>query len=216
MKKIITYILSFILTISIVLSILTGVIANTIASKDYFLGKLQEIGFYDRTAEEINDAFKNYILQSGMDETVLANIYDKEKLQQDINTFVDAIYENKEMIIETESVKEKLNANIDTYLEEKKLTISNQEEVDIFVNTIAETYRDGIIYSGATVKKIAPITAKYTKAIRDAQPIVYATTAILIFLVIAISWKEKTEMSKYLGISLLASRNNHLHHKTLH
>jgi len=205
MKKIITYILSFILMVCIVASIFVGIIANTIAHKDYFLGKLDEISFYDRTEEEINDTFKNYILQSGMDETVLANLYDKSKLKQDIHSLVDALYENKEIVIETNSVKEKLNANIEKYLEEKQLKVENTEEMNRFVNTIAETYKDGVIYSGTIIKKMAPTTAKYAKAIQNVQPTLYAATAILIFLIIAIHWKDKTEIAKYLGISMLAA-----------
>lgn len=205
MKKTIAYILSFMLTIAIVLSILVGVLANTILSKQYFLGKLEEISFYDRTAEEINDTFQNYILQSGMDETVLENIYDKQKLTQDINALVDAIYENKEIQIETESIKEKLNANIEKYLEEKQLKTSHQEEVDIFVNTIAETYKDGVVYSAKAIKQMAPVTAKASQAMQNVQPILYATTAILAFILIAIHWNRKGEIAKYLGISLLAA-----------
>lgn len=205
MKKIIMYLLSFILMACIVASIFTGIIANTVANKTYFLGKLEEISFYDRTEEEINDTFKNYILQSGMDETVLVNLYDKAKLKQDIQNLVDAIYENKELSVETESVKEKLNANIETYLAEKQLTVENTEEVERFVETIAETYKDGIIYSTKAIEKITPITTKLIKVLQNIQPILYATTAILFVILIAMNWKEKIEIAKYLGISLLAA-----------
>lgn len=199
------YLLSFILMACIVASIFTGIIANTVANKTYFLGKLEEISFYDRTEEEINDTFKNYILQSGMDETVLVNLYDKAKLKQDIQNLVDAIYENKELSVETESVKEKLNANIETYLAEKQLTVENTEEVERFVETIAETYKDGIIYSTKAIEKITPITTKLIKVLQNIQPILYATTAILFVILIAMNWKEKIEIAKYLGISLLAA-----------
>ena len=205
MKNIIAYILSFILTISIVLSILVGVLSNTILSKSYFLGKLDEISFYNRISEEIEDTFQNYILQSGMDETVLENIYTKEKLQQDIQNVVAALYENQALSIETESIKEKLLQNIEDFLAEKQLEIDNYEEVNIFIHTIADTYKDGIVYSGKIMKQLAPLTSKAITQVRNIQPIVYATTAIIAFLVIAISWKEKSNIAKYLGISMLAA-----------
>ncbi len=205
MKKIITYILSFILTIAIVLSIFVGVLSNTLLSKSYFLGKLEEISFYDRTAEEINDTFLNYILQSGMDETVLENLYDREKLYKDIQNVVDALYENTELSIETDSIKEKLLQNIEDFLAEKQLEIDNEDEVNIFINTIADTYKDGIVYSGSMMKQIAPVTSKVITQVQNIQPFLYATTAILALLVIAMSWKDKSDIAKYLGISMLAA-----------
>ena len=205
MGKIIKYILSFILMICIICSIIIGIVANTVASKDYFIAKLEEIDFYSKTGEKINDTFKNYILQSGMDETVFENIYDEEKLKQDINMLVDVIYENKEIEIETESVKAKLTENIDNYLNQNNLKVSNRTEIDTFINTIVNTYKNGIIFSSSILEQIPPITTKVISIIHHFQPIVYMATVLLAIILILSNLKNKTDILKYIGISMFSS-----------
>ena len=205
MGKIIKYILSFILMICIIASITIGIVANTVASKDYLLAKLEEIDFYNKTGEKIKDTFKNYILQSGMDETVFENIYSDEKLKQDINMLVDAIYENKELQIETESVKTKLTENIDNYLNQNNLKVNNRTEIDTFVNTIVNTYKNGIVFSASILEKVTPITTKVIGLIHHYQPIVYMATVLLAVILVLSNLKDKTEILKYLGISMLSS-----------
>ncbi len=205
MKKIIKYILSFILMISILITALVTIVANTVASKQYVVGKLDEINFYARTADIIKDTFNNYIMQSGMDESVFENIFQEDKLRQDVNILIDAIYENKELNVEVDSVKEKLTANIDKYLEENKLKVNNTEEIKNFINTIADTYKNGVLYSGEVIKQITPITSKAINAIHSVLPLMYAANAVLVILLIVFNWKGKINLAKYVGISLFAA-----------
>lgn len=205
MKKIISYIFSFILIIALVASILMGIFSNTILSKKYFLKKLSTLDFYNGVDEEIKDTFQNYILQSGMDETVLENIYDREKLKQDVNSLVDAIYDNKEIDIETDSIKEKLQENIDKYLEEKNLQVVNQTEVENFKDTIAETYSDGIKYSKNVIEQIGNTKEKVDNICTKVAPIIYISTVIIIGIIVCIQWKNKIDIAQYLGISTLSA-----------
>lgn len=205
MGKIIKYILSFILMICIMASIIIGIVANTVANKEFFLAKLEEIDFYNKTSEKINDTFKNYILQSGMEETVFENIYSNEKLKQDINMLVDAIYENKEINIETESIKTKLTENIDNYLNQNNLKVNNRTEIDTFINTIINTYKNGVVFSSSMLEQVTPITTKVIGLIHRYQPIVYMVTAFLAIILILSNLKDKTDILKYIGISMFTS-----------
>ena len=204
MVKIIKYIISFILMLAIVASILMGIVENTIASKEYFLNKLEETSFYDNIEAEIKDSFLNYILQSGMNETVFENIFDKEKVRTDINNLVDAIYENTPIEVETDSVRTKLTENINKYIQENKLTVNNRSEIESFTNTIVSCYENGILISRPVIEKITPTTSKMVKMVKEYAPKVYIVTVILAIILIIINLKQKTEIAKYFGVTILS------------
>ena len=205
MKKILKYILSFILMIFLLLSTLMGIATKTITNKDYIFEKLEEVDFYNKTEEIIKEAFKDNILQSGMDETVLENIFEKQKLRKDIDNVVNCIYENRKIEIETDTIKAKLTENINKYVQEKQLAITNQDELNIFINTIAKIYGNSITYSTEALQQISPITAKVVGFVQKRQPLVLIITIILAIIVIFVNNNKKEDIAKYLGISLFSS-----------
>ena len=80
MKRILQYIVATILALAILALITINILTSSILSKEYVLGKLQEQNYYEKTYNEVESNFENYINQSGLDEEVLKDIVTYKKI----------------------------------------------------------------------------------------------------------------------------------------
>lgn len=205
-KKIVVYIVNFFLMVAIVVLASLLIFSSTILDKQYVLGALKDNNYYDKTDFDIKDTFKNYIMQSGLEESILEDLYNKEKLNSDINNVIDGIYENKEVDIDTDGIKSTLDSRINETLKEnnRKPTQSDKESIQIFENTIVEVYEDGIILSKSVVGRIGDVVAKVITLVQKAKVAVIVAVVALIIVIVAINRNVQDSMRAF-GAAILSS-----------
>ena len=169
LKDIIRYILVAVLIIGALMVYFSKLATNTLLSKTYVTNKLEETGYYQKIYNEIYEDFSNYIMQSGLEESVLNDVVTIESIKSDTKIILDNFYSGLNMPINKDIIREKLISNINKYVEENNLTIQNQSSIDTFINLIilqydydmnAHTQQDETIYKTISETKITVNKAK--------------------------------------------------------
>lgn len=188
-KKIIVYIVNFFLTVSILALVCLLILSSTILNKQYMISKLNENNYYDRTNYDIQDTFRNYIMQSGLEESILDGLYDDNKLNNDINSVADAIYDDKDLDIETDTIRNTLNNRIDVALKDNHRVPDNSDKESIkeFVDTIVDVYAEGVAYSQDTVNKIGDTLAKVLSFVQKAKVVIIVAIIAIAIIIIVIN-----------------------------
>lgn len=206
MKRFISYIVCILLVIAITLASLLYIFSNTVLNENYILETLENNNYYEKTYDNIKAGFSQYIMQSGLEENVVDNLYTNEQVKQDVNTIISNVYSNKNQKIDTIKIKANLESNIEKYLENKKITLntSQRKSVDKFVDTIEKTYVDEISYS-SYLDKIGNKVYRINQIIKKVNPIIYGAILALVVLIIIINIKQIYLGINYIGIAILAS-----------
>lgn len=204
-KKIIIYIINFFLVICILGLSSLLIFSNTILNKQYVINVLEKNNYYEKTYYNIQDGFKNYIMQSGLEEEVLQDLYNREKINKDINIVIDGIYENKEINIDTDEIIKILDDRINVVLEQnnRKPDAQEKEEIKIFEDTIAQVYVDGIAYSEEYVSQIGNIYSNIQLIIKRVEIILSILTFVLVCIIIVIN-KNIRETLNTIGIAFIS------------
>ena len=204
LKKIISYIITFIIIIVAILITLTGVIRTTILSENYLLSVLEEQNYYKNAGTRINDAFGNYILQSGLEPEILNELVTQEKIKHDIQEIISALYTNNKYEISTSDIKKELNSRIDKVIEEnnKKLNAEEKQSIENFVTSITDAYETEIAYSISAIDEIGGVLYKIINVVSTVILVLVVIEVLLVLIVWGINRKGDTP---YIGIGLLAS-----------
>ena len=189
-KKSVTYIISFVLSLCILLLATLLILSNTILDKHYVIGMLEKNHYYERTYEDIKDGFSNYIMQSGLEESILNDLYSKEKVVADVNMVIDSIYENKQFQIDTQIIRNKLDNRINTVLEQNNRVpdVEEREAIQIFVDAIVDTYENGIVYSSSAIERIGEVYNKGRTIIQEIKMMCIAVVAVLAIIIIILNY----------------------------
>ena len=147
-KIILGYILGFISASLISVLSLLLIVKFTIYNKDYIKNNLQKNNYYQKVSNEILDNMKNYMMSSGLPETVLDGIYTDVEITKDINKYIDNMYQGRSAKIDLDVVKNRLQANIDKYLNDHKVKITSKEYINSFVNDIGRIYEKEVSLYG--------------------------------------------------------------------
>ena len=203
-KKAIIYILNFLLVICFVTLFLVHITSVTILDKQYVVKCLEQSNYYEKTYYNIQEEFKNYVMQSGLEESILDNLYNQEKVNSDINQVIDSIYENKEIHIEILNLRKTLDNRIKEVLEQNNRKPDAEEELAIqtFEDTIVEVYENGIIYAKEYVENLGDIYQKISNIVSKAELGLIIAGILLLIVIFVIS---KRKMIRALGIAFLAT-----------
>lgn len=205
-KKAFSYIISFLLVIALFVIVVTGMVSSTILNKGYVIREINESDYYEKLSETINDKFRNYIMQSGMDEVIFEGLFTRETLQKDFNRVLDAVYDEKELSIDTEKIRNKLNDNIEKYAKENNINITetNRNQITAFENTIVENYVESIKYSNTGIKAFTKVIKVMNDIIYNGMAVTITLTIVMIITLALINKDEKNRVLSYLSITLLA------------
>lgn len=206
MKKGIVYIINLFLVICIFALSSILIFSNTILSKQYVLGVLEKNNYYERTYHDIQDGFKNYIMQSGLDESVLEDLYSQEQVKQDIDMVINGIYENKNIKVDTQLIKKTLDDRISKVLKQNNRVPDREEKeaIQTFENAIVETYANGIAFSQRTVEQIGNVFAKIQNMVSIAKVALMVVIVVLIAIIVLVNRNVKETVTT-MGIALLSS-----------
>lgn len=116
LKMLSFYFYLLLLTVIVLGITLIFTIKLTILKPDYIIDNLEKINYYDKVYNSINEEMQNYLIQSGLTNEVLTDIYTREDIRTSLNNAIYAFYDNKEVSVDTNSVKTNLENNINNYL----------------------------------------------------------------------------------------------------
>lgn len=199
-RKIISYILAVIVVILMSVTIILAMINNVIFSKSNVKKHMNKVDYYTEISNIIKDSANNYIMQSGFDESIMDSVIPKEKINNDIDKVIDAIYEGKEIDISTEEIRANLDENVQQYIQQNNYKVDAQTRKDIakFEDKIESIYENSITYSKNAVKQVV----SYFKMAKRITRLALITVSILLIILAFITYKINKAS---FGISLLAT-----------
>lgn len=201
LKTIIKYILAIILAIAILAYFFVNLASSTILSEKYILSKLDETDYYNKIYEYAKSNFENYIYQSGLDESVIEEIVTKEKVKKDTQIIISNVYDGKNQQIDTQEIRDNLNKNINNTLKNQKLTTTQRESIDTFIEHICNEYTDTMSHFGFE-KNINQIYQQGMKYIDISKKVLLITIGVDFLLLIVLNLKRIYKAVSLVGISL--------------
>ena len=199
-KKIISAIIAFILALLIVLACIIGYINNDIFNETNMSISMKDTNYYYNIYTIIQNTANDYVMQSGFNEIVLDNVITERQVSNDIKEVLSYIYNNEEIKLNLDKVKEELHSNIKKQIEIKKYNIDEnmQNDINEFEDSIIEEYRTNIYYS----QKVANSIGKYMSKIREIINITLIAVWVSIVILVYVIYKLNKPS---IGISLLIS-----------
>ena len=188
-KIIIYYLLEFILSILIFCLVSLILLKTTLYNPSYVKKQFINNNYYTNLSKSINEEMSNYIIQSGLTEDVIKNIYTEEILKETIENIIDSTYKGKKVIIDTKKIENNLKANINNYLEKNNIEVKDQESLDKFIEQILNVYKDEVSLSNS-IKYAEKIISK-TKHLVTFGSILCIILIILTIIIIKKITKEK-------------------------
>ena len=199
-RKIISYILAIILVTLMSATIILSIVNAVVFSKSNVKKQMQKVDYYTEINNIIKESANNYIMQSGFDESIMDNVIPKEKINNDIDKVINAIYEGEEVEISTDEIKNSLDKNVQQYIAQNnyKVDAQTQKDIEKFEDKIESIYANSITYSKSTIKKVV----KYFKMVKRMTRVALIASSILLIIFAIITYK--TNRATF-GISLLAT-----------
>lgn len=157
MKKILKHLINYILVISVFLFVFILIIKTTILNEKYILKTLENNYYYEEIYNNIIDNFENNLIQSGIDESISKDLITKNKVKEDIITVINSIYNNKDIVIDKEPLKEILNTKVEEIFKSYHRTPNKEEQESIkrLEDRIGEIYEDEIAYELNATKSLS-------------------------------------------------------------
>ncbi len=163
-KIILYYIIELSLSLIFLITFLLAMIKMTVFNQNYIINIFNKNNYYDKVYEYISNDMAKYILQSGLENVVLEDIYTKDMIKDEVKEAVNAFYTNKEIKVDTSVVEKNLKDNIENYLASHNIMVADEQALDRFVSTILRVYRDKItITSTDTIVKLQQYFVKINK-----------------------------------------------------
>lgn len=205
-KSSLNIILSFLLIILIAAIICINILENKILNKNYILSKIEETEFYLQVAREVDSGFEKYIYQSGLPEDIIKDLYTEDILKNDINSFVDALYDGTDVKISDSIIRKTLDTRINEYLvsENKTLNTQGRKNVEKFEDLIVQEYKDNINSYESVYKEGHKILQKISNVLEKVKFIPIILIIIVIIILIINNLKNLLQVINYGCISLLS------------
>ena len=205
-KTILNIILSFLLIILIAMSIVINILQDKILNKDYILSKMEENQVYLQVSREVDNGFENYIYQSGLAEDIIKHLYTEDTIKNDVNSFINALYDGTEIQISDSIIRETLDKRINEYLvsENKTLNEQGKKNVEKFEDLIVNEYKNNVNAYGSLYKTGHDFLDKLEQVIQKIKFIpIILIIAFIIFLIVN-NLKNLLLTINYACISLLS------------
>jgi len=199
-KRIASYILAACVVVLFLVTIILTTLNCTILSTLNVKKKIVEASYYAEDRKIIVEASKDYVMQSGFDESIMDGVVNEYDVKIDTDGLIDYIYEGREYTVQSNLIRANLDKNIQEYMQANNYEVDeeNQKNITEFENKIEEIYKRNIEYSGDSIKQVAQTMGKIKKFV----PILMIICGI-IFVVLFLLLKETNKPAA--GISILAT-----------
>ncbi len=201
---IIRYILIILLTVVIIAFVVLHIATSTILSKEYTLTKLEETGYYNGIYQEVENNFRNYIDQSGLEEEVMNNVITEDKVKKDVNIIIDNIYDGKNEEIDVTEIETNLNNNIEEYVAGKTGLKTNSVAIKTYIDKICEQYKTTMTHTEYE-QQIHNGYAKILQYTSLANKVLLISMLVLVIIIFAICHSRIFKGISSIGVSILSS-----------
>ena len=186
-KIILSYILGFILSICLVLIVGIFVSKKTILNKKFMSRLMDENNYYELVYQSISEEIEDYMTSSGLEKEILNNVIIKDNVKNDIDNYMNSLYENKLYIIDTSYVENTLKDNINNYLKNLNLGVDNTNELDLFISDIGGIYKKQVSFYN-TLDILNGKLYKISNLIDKYSILLYIITLLLIIIILIIRY----------------------------
>lgn len=142
-KLVLSYLLGITGTILLVVFVLTLILKNTLFNKTYVKKVLTNNDYYESVSDEILVNMQNYMMSSGLPESILDDIFTKNDVKKSIDAYIDSYYSNEKHELDISDIKDKLKTNIDEYLNSHNV-VANEGIVSEFIDDMSDIYKKEI------------------------------------------------------------------------
>lgn len=201
-KDIVNYIIVAFLIIASLIIYVANFASSTFFSKIYVLNKLEEISYYNKIYDMTYENFSNYIMQSGLDKSVLNDIVTLDKIKSDTKIILDNFYSGLNTPVEVKSINEKLKENINKYIEENELKQQDNNSIDTFCNIISGQYLYDINTHSKQDEAIYTMITSSKKTITKIKKISFIGVGIILILLFIVNIKQ---MGRIIALGGIAS-----------
>ena len=139
-KIILGYPLGFICALLISALALLIILKTSIFNKDYVFKVIRENDYYEKIVDDTKEEMENYMVSSGFPYSILDDIYTIDDVKEDIDYYINNMYNGEKTVIDKKIISEKLNNNINDYLKKNNVSVLNPEDITSFVDEIASIY----------------------------------------------------------------------------
>jgi hypothetical protein len=200
-KSVFRYIFAVAFAISLIIYFLINILSSTLLNKNYVLKKLDETGYYDKVYGYATSNFENYIIQSGLDKSVLDGIITREDVVNDTQKVLNNIYTNIEETVNAENLKTKLRANIDSATQGMLVTEEQKNSLNGFVEEIAKEYLNTIAHFDYE-KEIFNLCHRVSFVLDATNKLVLIFAAVSLFGIMVTCGKRFYKFFSFVGFSL--------------
>lgn len=206
-KGVLNIIIAFFLTIVILANFALVLVSNTILKKDYMLSLIEENGYYEKVATDLQNGFEEYKYQSGLPDEVFQNLYSENDVRKDINSIVNNVYDGAEVTNSSENVRTKIAENVNRYLTQNSIVLAEQEQKNItdFENLMVEVYETKVNSAFGYVKNIHSTIEKIETIVITIKRILFGSLIAIIIVALLLNLKTLSFLWAVIGTSLLAS-----------
>ncbi len=205
-KTILNIILSFLLIILIAITILINILQNKILNKDYIFAKMEENQVYLQVSREVDSGFEKYIYQSGLPEDIIKDLYTEDIIKNDVNSFINALYDGTEIQISDAVIRETLDNKINEYLvsENKTLNEQGRKNVEKFEDLIVSEYKSNVNAYGSLYETGHEFLEKLEQIVQKVKFIPIILIIVFVILLVINNLKNLLLAINYACISLLS------------
>ena len=139
-KIILGYPLGFICALLISILTLLIILKTSIFNKDYVFKVIRENDYYEKIVDDTKEEMENFMVSSGFPYSILDDIYTIDDVKEDIDYYINNMYNGEKTVIDKKIISEKLNNNINDYLKKNNVSVLNPEDITSFVDEIASIY----------------------------------------------------------------------------
>lgn len=206
-KGVINAIVAFFLTIAILANFAIILISNTILDKNYMLGLLEENGYYEKVATDLQNGFEEYKYQSGLPDEVFQNLYSENEMKKDINSIINNLYDGTEVTNSSENVRAKITENVNRYLSENNIAVNEEMQNNItdYENLIVNVYENKVNSAFSYVKDVNPMMNKIQSVVDVVKWILLGGLIIIAIFALLLNLRSMGLFVSVMGTALLAS-----------
>ena len=205
LKIILSYLVGLLLSFALLVLVLLLVVKKTIIDRPFVDRVIEENNYYTNVYERIKENVSDYMMSSGLDESVLDGVIVEENVKKDITGFIDGIYKGKVYNVDTSNMESILRNNIDAYLKKHNLGLDSTSELDMFISDIGKIYKNEInLYD--MVNGLVPRVVKYTNIIVNVIRVDSVIVGVLIILMIILGFVNVGSSVLSSGISIILLR----------
>lgn len=195
------YLFSFVTILLIVSLSLLFIFKYTVFKKSYIENILIKNNYYTDVYNDIYSDMEDYMMSSGLPEDILNGIFSEKELKKDINTFLNNVYLGKKTVLDTNYIKERLNKNIDDYLKSNNVEVTNDTDLDSFVDELIKIYNNQVcLYK--TIDGFVGLVSKASNMLNKAI-IICSVSLLIVALITIILLKVKYIDSILIGSGII-------------